>query len=135
MVLSTGEQQRLSFIRLLALFTLAPNKDQLLRDTLVFLDESTSAIDFKTEEEIYLHLTQLRVWFVTISHRSSLIHLHTKLLQFFPDKNRKQLVEPEHMEDSDENKLAKQDTSDNKPIETKQLQVGFIPSLALFVHS
>jgi ABC-type bacteriocin/lantibiotic exporter with double-glycine peptidase domain len=145
MVLSMGEQQRLSFVRLLALFTLTPNKDQLVQETLVFLDESTSAIDVKTEHEIYLHLTQLSVWFVTISHRSSLVHLHTKWLQFFPDGNCQQAIEPERMEeqilftstdkDHDENKLEKQEKSEYKPIETKQFQVSFIPSSVLFAHS
>jgi ABC-type uncharacterized transport system fused permease/ATPase subunit len=135
MVLSMGEQQRLSFVRLLALFTLTPNKDQLVQETLVFLDESTSAIDVKTEHEIYLHLTQLSVWFVTISHRSSLVHLHTKWLQFFPDGNCQQAIEPERMKDHDENKLEKQEKSEFKPIETKQFQVSFIPSSVLFAHS
>ena len=46
-----GEQQRLSFVRLLALFTLSANKDQFVQKTLLFLDESTSAIDIKTEKE------------------------------------------------------------------------------------
>jgi ABC-type bacteriocin/lantibiotic exporter with double-glycine peptidase domain len=145
MVLSMGEKQRLSFVRLLALFTLSPNKDQLVQETLVFLDESTSAIDIRTEREIYLHLTQLCVWFVTISHRSSLVHLHTKWLQFFPDKNCQQTIEPERTEDQllftstdkdlDEDKLEKQEKDDYKPIETKQLQVSFVPSSVLFVHS
>ena len=145
MVLSMGEQQRLSFIRLLALFTLAPKRKQLLQETLVFLDESTSAIDVQTEHEIYLHLTQLRVWFVTISHRSSLVHLHTKWLQFFPDRNCQQAIEPERMEDQvlftstdkdhDDNKLEKQEKSDCKRTVTKQFQVSFIPSSILFVHS
>jgi len=145
MVLSMGEQQRLSFVRLLALFTLSPNKNQLVQETLVFLDESTSAIDVRTEREIYLHLTQLCVWFVTISHRSSLVHLHTKWLQFFPDRNCQQAIEPECMEDQilftstdkdlDENKVEKQEKSDYKRTETKQLQVSFISSSILFVHS
>ena len=145
MALSMGEQQRLSFIRLLALFTLTPNKNQLVRETLVFLDESTSAIDFKTEHEIYLHLTQLHVWFVTISHRPSLVHLHSKVLQFFPNGNRQQSVEPEHVEDqisftlrdedNDEHRLTKQEKSEYKPTETEQLQVSIVPSSVLCFYS
>jgi len=131
MVLSMGEQQRLSFVRLLALFTLSPNKDQLVRETLVFLDESTSAIDIETEQEIYLHLTQLCVWFVTISHRSSLVHLHTKWLQFFPDRNSQQAIELSIDNDHDENKLEKQEKNEYKPTETKQFQVSLMPSSVL----
>lgn len=127
LVLSMGEQQRLSFARLLALFTLAPNKDQLVRETLVFLDESTSAIDINTEHEIYQHLTQLCVWFVTISHRSSLVHLHTKWLQFFPDRNCQQTIEQKSIEDQNENKLEKQEKGEVNLIKEQQFQVSFIP--------
>lgn len=86
-VLSVGEQQRLAFIRLFAFFMLTSNDDQLRRETLVLLDESTSAIDAKTEQQIYTHLVQLQVWFVTISHRSSLVHFHEKSLQLSLNSN------------------------------------------------
>jgi putative ATP-binding cassette transporter len=117
-VLSMGEQQRLSFVRLLALFTLTPNKDQLVEKTLLFLDESTSAIDMKTEKEFYLNLIELGVWFVTISHRSSLVHLHTKSLKFSANRNREEAIEaeskevqisiPSTIEDDKENKSRKE---------------------------
>ena len=97
-VLSVGEQQRLAFIRLFAFFTLTPNNDPLRREALVLLDESTSAIDAKTEQEIYKHLIQLRIWFVTISHRPSLVHLHEKSLQLSSNKNRLQLREEQSIE-------------------------------------
>ena len=135
-VLSMGEQQRLSFVRLLALFTLSPNKDQLITGTLLFLDESTSAIDMKTEKEIYLNLIELGVWFVTISHRSSLVHLHSKSLKFSSDTNLQETIEIEPMEvhipilstteDDDENKSGKEGKNEYKPIETKQFQVNLI---------
>lgn len=132
-VLSMGEQQRLSFLRLLALFTLAPNKDQLIQKTLIFLDESTSALDMKTEEEIYLNLTELGVWFITISHRSSLFHLHKKSLNFYPDRNRAETIEAERVEvqipipwTSDDDKSGKEGKNDYKPIETNQYRVSSI---------
>jgi ABC-type uncharacterized transport system fused permease/ATPase subunit len=132
-----GEQQRLAFVRLLALFTLTPNKDQLIQQTLLFLDESTSAIDMKTEKEIYLNLIKIGVWFVTISHRSSLIDLHTKLLKFSSCRNREETIKAEEsmkvhipisstIEDDDENKARQEGKNDYKPIETKQFQVSFI---------
>jgi len=46
-------------------------------------DESTSAIDIKTEGIIYQLLNDLHIWFVTISHRSSLIQYHQKELKFY----------------------------------------------------
>lgn len=86
-VLSVGEQQRLAFVRLFAFFTLNSTDDQVRGETLVLLDESTSAIDGKTEQQIYTYLVQLQVWFVTISHRSSLVHFHQKSLQLSLNSN------------------------------------------------
>lgn len=123
MLLSMGEQQRLSFIRLLAFFTLTPNKNQLVHETLVFLDESTSAIDVRTEHKIYQQLTQLNVWFVTISHRSSLKNLHTKWLQFSPDGNCSTSTDKDHEE-----------KNEHEPIEPEQVHVSLILSLDLFIR-
>ena len=81
-VLSVGEQQRLSFLRLFVFFSFMSNEK-----TLVLFDESTSAIDLQTEEQIYQYLIKLNVWFVTISHRSSLAHWHHKSLHFTPNSN------------------------------------------------
>ena len=47
------------------------------------LDESTSAVDTKTEGIIYQHLNELHVWFVTISHRPSLMKYHKKELKLY----------------------------------------------------
>jgi len=109
-LLSTGEQQRLSFIRLFAFFTLPSNKEQLAKETLVFLDESTSAIDVQTEYKIYLQLTQLHVWFVTISHRSSLKNLHAKYLEFSPEGYRYNSIDKQH----EDNKIEEQEETNEQ---------------------
>jgi putative ATP-binding cassette transporter len=114
-VLSVGEQQRLSFIRLLAFFTLTPNNDQIIRETLVLFDESTSAVDAKTEHEIYTHLIRLRVWFVTISHRPSLVHLHTKSLQFSLNKDQPS-IEQVHIEPQMSTKSSFENNDENQPL-------------------
>lgn len=44
-------------------------------------DESTSAVDTKTEAIIYQLLYDLHIWFVTISHRPSLVKYHQKELK------------------------------------------------------
>lgn len=46
-------------------------------------DESTSAVDDQTESIIYQLLKQLGIWFVTISHRPSLIKFHQIELKLF----------------------------------------------------
>ena len=46
-------------------------------------DESTSAIDTTTEASIYRILNELHIWYVTISHRSSLTKYHQKELQLY----------------------------------------------------
>jgi ABC-type uncharacterized transport system fused permease/ATPase subunit len=133
-VLSVGEQQRLSFIRLFALFTLTLNKEQLIRETLVLFDESTGAIDAKTEHEIYTQLTELRVWFVTISHRPSLIHFHTKSLQLTSNKDQRQPIEQEEIQrqisaasifdDDDANKLVKDEKNESELMDKVHFQVN-----------
>ena len=97
---------------------------------MIFLDESTSALDIKTEEEIYLNLTELGVWFVTISHRSSLLHLHKKWLNFSPNRNQVDTIEAERVEvqipipeTSEDDKSVK---NDYKLIETNQFRVNSI---------
>jgi len=64
--LSLGEQQRLAFARVLY------NKP-----SVVFLDESTSALDLNSEEALYTLLKELGVTFVSVGHRPSLLRHHT----------------------------------------------------------
>lgn len=70
-ILSLGEQQRLAFIRIL-----------LLRPDIVFLDESTSALDEPREAQAYEILRQLlpQMAVVSVGHRSSLLNCHDKQL-------------------------------------------------------
>ena len=70
-ILSLGEQQRLAFIRIL-----------LLRPDIVFLDESTSALDEAREKQAYEILRQLlpQMAVVSVGHRSSLLACHDKQL-------------------------------------------------------
>ena len=70
-ILSLGEQQRLAFIRIL-----------LLRPDIVFLDESTSALDEPREAQAYEILHQLLPQMAVVSggHRSSLLNCHDKQL-------------------------------------------------------
>lgn len=67
--LSLGEQQRLAFSRVLF------NKPQV-----VFLDESTSALDLNGESDLYLSLQELGVSYVSVGHRPSLLKFHSKKL-------------------------------------------------------
>ena len=107
-VLSIGEQQRLAFLRLFVFVTFMPKKE-----TLILFDESTSAIDLNTEEHIYKHLIRLGLWFVTISHRSSLAQWHHRTLHFAANANPSVQIENqssigemknEHTEDSTQSK-------------------------------
>ena len=78
--MSIGEQQRLAFVRLFALFKYSPDQ---AKKALVMFDESTSAIDTTTETMIYRVLNEFHIWYVTISHRSSLIKYHQKELKLY----------------------------------------------------
>jgi len=70
-ILSLGEQQRLAIGRVL-----------LNRPRVVFLDESSSALDEGLEHAMYrlLHESLPNAMFVSVGHRSSLQALHTELL-------------------------------------------------------
>lgn len=69
-MLSLGEQQRLSFARLL-----------LKKPAIAFLDESTSALDEPNEERLYKYLRKHRYTFVSVGHRSTLLKHHDWLLR------------------------------------------------------
>ena len=69
-VLSPGEMQRLSFIRLLH-----------HRPSIAFLDEATSALDSGMEEVLYRAAAQLNITVVSVGHRASLRAFHHIQLQ------------------------------------------------------
>lgn len=73
-VLSIGEQQRLSFARLL-----------LIRPKYAFLDEATSALDPDSEEKMYGHLKETDTTFISISHRPAIHKYHRLDLELLGD--------------------------------------------------
>lgn len=82
--LSIGEQQRCAFVRAL-----------LLRPRILFLDESSSALDEKSERRCY---TQLRhalpdAIVISVGHRASLEALHTRTLDLLPAQRSDQELE------------------------------------------
>jgi len=74
-VLSLGEQQRLTFARLL-----------LNKPSYVILDEATSALDLDNEERLYQHLQAIGTTFLSVGHRSTLANYHQRVLKLSPDK-------------------------------------------------
>jgi vitamin B12/bleomycin/antimicrobial peptide transport system ATP-binding/permease protein len=68
-VLSLGEQQRLSFARLL-----------LKHPRLAFLDEATSALDEPNERRLYETLRDSSIAYISVGHRSSLKKFHDRLM-------------------------------------------------------
>lgn len=73
-VLSPGEMQRLSFIRLLY-----------HRPAMAFLDEATSAVDSDMEELLYSAAVSAGVTVVSVGHRDSLRAFHQDLLNLKGD--------------------------------------------------
>lgn len=73
-VLSQGEQQRLTFARLL-----------LQKPDYAILDEATSALDSKNEERLYEHLQAIGTTFLSVGHRSTLTQYHQSVLVLSPD--------------------------------------------------
>jgi putative ATP-binding cassette transporter len=74
-VLSLGEQQRLTFARLL-----------LNQPKYAILDEATSALDLGNEERLYRHLQAKGTTFLSVGHRSTLANYHQSLLELSQDK-------------------------------------------------
>lgn len=74
-VLSLGEQQRLTFARLLV------NKPNY-----VILDEATSALDFDNEARLYQHLKATETTFLSVGHRLTLANYHQRVLELTQDK-------------------------------------------------
>lgn len=69
-LLSTGEQQRLAFARLL-----------LARPKFAFLDEATTAIDADAEAELYQLLMETVTAFVSVGYRANLSRYHHTVLE------------------------------------------------------
>lgn len=74
-VLSLGEQQRLTFARLL-----------LNKPNYAILDEATSALDMGNEERLYQHLQATGTTFLSVGHRSTLANYHQSVLELSQDK-------------------------------------------------
>jgi putative ATP-binding cassette transporter len=73
-VLSLGEQQRLSFARLL-----------LHRPKFAVLDEATSALDDANERRLYDQLRAMGTTLISVGHRRSLLDYHERLLTIVGD--------------------------------------------------
>jgi ABC-type uncharacterized transport system fused permease/ATPase subunit len=74
-VLSGGEQQRLAFARL---FVQQPDY--------VLLDEATSALDSSNEARMYAQLRQMKVTYISVAHRESLVSWHDWVLELTHDR-------------------------------------------------
>jgi len=68
-ILSLGEQQRLSFARML-----------IMEPTIAFLDEATSALDEENEKLLYNLVKESGITFISVGHRGSLRQYHGKVL-------------------------------------------------------
>ncbi|APW40418.1 ABC transporter ATP-binding protein [Rhodoferax koreense] len=73
-LLSTGEQQRLAFARVLV-----------RQPRLLILDEATSALDSATEALLYQRLQASGVTLVSIAHRAAVLRFHSHVLQLAGD--------------------------------------------------
>lgn len=73
-VLSLGEQQRLTFARLL-----------LQKPNYAILDEATSALDLENEALLYHHLKAIGTTFLSVGHRATLANYHHRVLEFQAD--------------------------------------------------
>ena len=74
-VLSLGEQQRVTFARLL-----------LNQPTYAILDEATSALDDKNEADLYQQLQTTQTAVLSVGHRSSLMNYHDQILRLSEDQ-------------------------------------------------
>ncbi|ESA34624.1 abc transporter domain-containing protein [Leptolyngbya sp. Heron Island J] len=73
-VLSLGEQQRLSFARVL-----------LHQPQYTILDEATSALDQDNEKQLYSHLAVTKTAYLSVGHRQSLEAYHQSILRLAED--------------------------------------------------
>lgn len=75
-ILSEGEKQRLSFLRVLY-----------HRPKFALLDEFTSSVDQETEALMYEYLSKIECSFMSIAHRDTVKKYHQIELKFTNDKN------------------------------------------------
>jgi putative ATP-binding cassette transporter len=73
-ILSPGEQQRLSFARLL-----------INRPKYAFLDEATAALDRTNQERLYRLLRATGITFISVSHDPELVSHHEQILELLGD--------------------------------------------------
>ncbi|MEL6470110.1 MAG: ABC transporter ATP-binding protein/permease [Cyanobacteria bacterium J06623_4] len=73
-VLSLGEQQRLSFARILV-----------HKPAYTILDEASSALDQENEAQLYQHLAAADIAYISVGHRPSLKTYHHSLLKLAED--------------------------------------------------
>ena len=85
-VLSLGEQQRVTFARLL-----------LNKPPYAILDEATSALDVKNEEGLYRLLLATETTFISVGHRPVLADYHQMVLELLEDRQW-QLRQPETLQ-------------------------------------
>lgn len=74
-VLSLGEQQRLTFARLL-----------LNKPNYAILDEATSALDLNNEESLYRHLQATEITYLSVGHHATLANYHQLVLELSENK-------------------------------------------------
>jgi len=74
-LLSPGELQRLSFLRLILRLSNSET-NQTPNMNLIFLDEITSSLDLKTEKKIYTYLLEQNLTLISIGHRETLRQYH-----------------------------------------------------------
>ncbi|CAF1297455.1 unnamed protein product [Rotaria sordida] len=85
-LLSPGELQRLSFIRLL--FRLSSHEDTgNPKINLVFLDEITSSLDVNMEMKMYNYLIEQNLTIISIGHRETLKRYHQSELKLYKNGN------------------------------------------------
>uniref|UniRef100_A0A7S0ZJ57 Probable ATP-dependent transporter ycf16 n=1 Tax=Timspurckia oligopyrenoides TaxID=708627 RepID=A0A7S0ZJ57_9RHOD len=77
-VLSTGEQQRLAFGRLMFSYSSG-------RIDFALLDEATAALDSNSEKKVYQLLQSTNMSYISVGHRFSLLEYHSKLLRLHGD--------------------------------------------------
>ena len=75
-ILSLGEEQRLTFARLL-----------ITHPSFTILDEATSALDLDNEGNLYQQLQSTKTTFISVGHRESLFNYHQWVLELSEESN------------------------------------------------